>query len=406
MFDCQPIPHMKEMSVLCPYQHHMGRPSLPPRSFVDAGAVSAVTFLQPKTAGASARNPLARYLPRWKSTHQVASACFRRGRFSFPEQKGRATCHAQGSEGSKGQGVDRALQELTGRDVRRLPWPHGDRFHRAPAVPPRPRRHVRRGEEHPDQDRGQGCRPGGSSLAAGWTDRYRIHRGRRRVGSQSGAGRGEAVPHSGGQGSRHRAQGAGGRGCSGAGHHRYARCVCRQDRRDVAGSAGPDGVPVPGAAPAPGLRTGRARAPNGRDSLREGMNRRKNMAKLSVDEILDAIKELSVIEAADLSKKIEEEFGIQAAAPMAVAGVATGAGAAGAEEEAEEPTEFDVILQSAGDKKIQVIKEVRALTSLGLKEAKDLVDGSPKPVLERVPKEQAEAAKEKLEAAGAAVDVK
>src|SRR6266498_465019 len=103
------------------------------------------------------------------------------------------------------------------------------------------------------------------------------------------------------------------------------------------------------------------------------------MAKLSVDEILDAIKELSVIEAADLSKKIEEEFGIQAAAPMAVAGVATGAG--GAEEEAEEQTEFDVILQSAGDKKIQVIKEVRALTSLGLKEAKDLVDGAPKPVL-------------------------
>jgi large subunit ribosomal protein L7/L12 len=131
------------------------------------------------------------------------------------------------------------------------------------------------------------------------------------------------------------------------------------------------------------------------------------MAKLSVDEILEAIKELSVIEAADLSKKIEEEFGIQAAAPMAV-GVAAGgpAGAAGGEEEAEEKTEFDVILQSAGDKKIQVIKEVRALTNLGLKEAKDLVDGAPKPVLERVPKEQAEAAKEKLEAAGGAVEVK
>ena len=130
------------------------------------------------------------------------------------------------------------------------------------------------------------------------------------------------------------------------------------------------------------------------------------MAKLSVDEILDAIKELSVIEAADLSKKIEEEFGIQAAAPMAV-GVAAGpGGAVPAEEEAEEKTEFDVILQSAGDKKIQVIKEVRALTSLGLKEAKDLVDGAPKPVLERVPKEQAEAAKEKLEAAGAGVEVK
>ncbi len=130
------------------------------------------------------------------------------------------------------------------------------------------------------------------------------------------------------------------------------------------------------------------------------------MAKLSVDEILDAIKELSVIEAADLSKKIEEEFGIQAAAPMAVAGVAPGGGAAGAEEEAEEQTEFDVVLQAAGDKKIQVIKEVRALTNLGLKEAKDLVDGAPKPVLERVPKEQADAAREKLEAAGASVEVK
>src|SRR5919197_299249 len=104
------------------------------------------------------------------------------------------------------------------------------------------------------------------------------------------------------------------------------------------------------------------------------------MAKLSVDEILDAIKELSVIEAADLSKKIEEEV--------------------------EEQTEFDVILQAAGDKKIQVIKEVRALTNLGLKEAKDLVDGAPKPVLERVPKEQADEAKEKLETAGATVEVK
>ena len=128
------------------------------------------------------------------------------------------------------------------------------------------------------------------------------------------------------------------------------------------------------------------------------------MAKLSVDEILDAIKELSIIEAADLSKKIEEEFGIQAAAPMAVA--SSGGGAAAPAEEDEEQTEFDVILGAAGDKKIQVIKEVRALTSLGLKEAKDLVDGAPKPVLERVPKEQAEAAKEKLEAAGATVTVK
>ena len=129
------------------------------------------------------------------------------------------------------------------------------------------------------------------------------------------------------------------------------------------------------------------------------------MTKLSVDEILDAIKELSIIEAADLSKKIEEEFGIQAAAPMAV-GVAPGGGGAAPAEEAEEQTEFDVILGAAGDKKIQVIKEVRALTSLGLKEAKDLVDSAPKPVLERVPKEQADAAKEKLEAAGATVEVK
>jgi large subunit ribosomal protein L7/L12 len=129
------------------------------------------------------------------------------------------------------------------------------------------------------------------------------------------------------------------------------------------------------------------------------------MAKLSVDEILDAIKELSIIEAADLSKKIEEEFGIQAAAPMAV-GVAAGGGAAAPAEEVEEQTEFDVILANVGDKKIQVIKEVRALTNLGLKEAKDLVDGAPKPVLERVPKEQADAAREKLESAGATVEVK
>ena len=131
------------------------------------------------------------------------------------------------------------------------------------------------------------------------------------------------------------------------------------------------------------------------------------MGKLSVDEILDAIKELSIIEASDLAKKIEEEFGILAAAPMAM-GMMAGGGAGGGEaaEEVEEQTEFDVILGAAGDKKIQVIKEVRALTSLGLKEAKDLVDSAPKPVLERVPKEQAEAAKEKLEAAGATVTVK
>ena len=132
------------------------------------------------------------------------------------------------------------------------------------------------------------------------------------------------------------------------------------------------------------------------------------MAKLSVDEILDAIKELSIIEAAELSKKIEEEFGIQAAAPvMAGAVVSSGGGAtAGAAEEEEEQTEFDVILTSAGDKKIQVIKEVRSLTSLGLKEAKDLVDNAPKPVLEKASKEDAEKAKAQLEAAGATVELK
>ena len=130
------------------------------------------------------------------------------------------------------------------------------------------------------------------------------------------------------------------------------------------------------------------------------------MAKLSVDNILDAIKELSIIEAADLSKKIEEEFGIQASAPVAMGapGVAPGGGAPA--EEAEEQTEFDVILQAAGDKKIQVIKEVRTLTSLGLKEAKDLVDGAPKPVLEHVNKEAAVKAKAALEGAGATVTVR
>ncbi|HXF56456.1 MAG TPA: 50S ribosomal protein L7/L12 [Actinomycetota bacterium] len=132
------------------------------------------------------------------------------------------------------------------------------------------------------------------------------------------------------------------------------------------------------------------------------------MAKMTVDEILEAIKGLSVLEAAELSKKVEEAFGIQAAAPVVVgAGPAAAPGApAEAAEEVEEKTEFDVILASAGDKKIQVIKEVRALTNLGLKEAKDLVDSAPKPVLERVPKEQAEAAKQKLEAAGATVEIK
>ena len=130
------------------------------------------------------------------------------------------------------------------------------------------------------------------------------------------------------------------------------------------------------------------------------------MAKLSVDDILDAIKELSIIEAADLSKKIEEEFGIQAAAPMAVAGAPGGGGAAATEEEAEEKTEFDVILASAGDKKIQVIKEVRGLTNLGLKEAKDLVDNAPSPVKEGVNKDEAENIRKKFEEVGAKVEIK
>jgi large subunit ribosomal protein L7/L12 len=132
------------------------------------------------------------------------------------------------------------------------------------------------------------------------------------------------------------------------------------------------------------------------------------MAKLSTDELLDAFKEMTLLELSEFVKKFEETFEVTAAAPVAVA--AAGAPAAGGGGEAaaaaEEQDEFDVVLEAAGDKKIQVIKEVRALTNLGLKEAKDLVDGAPKPVLEKVAKEAADAAKEKLEAAGATVTVK
>jgi large subunit ribosomal protein L7/L12 len=129
--------------------------------------------------------------------------------------------------------------------------------------------------------------------------------------------------------------------------------------------------------------------------------------KMTADELLDQFKDMTLLELNEFVKKFEETFDVQAAAPMAMAAMpAAGAPGAGAAEEAEEKTEFDVVLGAAGDKKIQVIKEVRALTNLGLKEAKDLVDNAPKPVLERVPKEQADAAKEKLEAAGASVDVK
>ena len=131
------------------------------------------------------------------------------------------------------------------------------------------------------------------------------------------------------------------------------------------------------------------------------------MAKLSNDDLLDAFKEMTLLELSDFVKQFEETFGVSAAAPVAVAAgpAAAGTGAAEAVEE-EEKTEFDVVLTAAGDKKIQVIKEVRALTSLGLKEAKDLVDSAPKPVLERVPREQADKAKEQLEAAGASVELK
>jgi large subunit ribosomal protein L7/L12 len=129
------------------------------------------------------------------------------------------------------------------------------------------------------------------------------------------------------------------------------------------------------------------------------------MAKLSSGELLDAFKEMTLIELSDFVKQFEEEFDVTAAAPVAVA--APGAAGAGAEEvPEEEQTSFDVVLTSAGDKKIQVIKEVRALTSLGLREAKDLVDNAPNAVLEGVDREAAEAAKETLEGVGASVDIK
>ena len=136
------------------------------------------------------------------------------------------------------------------------------------------------------------------------------------------------------------------------------------------------------------------------------------MAKMSTDELLDAFKDMTLIELSEFVKQFEDTFGVTAAAPVAVAaapGAGGGAGAAGGgavAEAAEEQDEFDVILEAAGDKKIQVIKEVRALTSLGLKEAKDLVDGTPKPVLEKVNKEAADKAKAALEGAGATVTVK
>jgi large subunit ribosomal protein L7/L12 len=129
------------------------------------------------------------------------------------------------------------------------------------------------------------------------------------------------------------------------------------------------------------------------------------MATLTNDEIIEALKEKSLMEISELVKQFEETFGVSAAAPVAVAAPGGGGGAA-ADAASAEQEEFDVVLDAAGDKKIQVIKVVRELTSLGLKEAKDLVDAAPKPVLEKAPKEAADKAKEALEGAGASVTVK
>ena len=129
------------------------------------------------------------------------------------------------------------------------------------------------------------------------------------------------------------------------------------------------------------------------------------MAKLSTDELLDAFKEMTLLELSEFVKQFEDTFDVTAAAPVAAAAPAAAAGGDAADA-AEEKTEFDVVLESAGDKKINVIKEVRALTSLGLKEAKELVESAPKPILEKVNKEAADKAKEALEGAGATVSVK
>jgi large subunit ribosomal protein L7/L12 len=128
------------------------------------------------------------------------------------------------------------------------------------------------------------------------------------------------------------------------------------------------------------------------------------MAKLSADDVLDAVAEWNLLELSDFIKKFEEKFGVTAAAPVMMAGGGGGAAPAAAEEE--EKTEFDVILAAAGDKKINVIKEVRAITNLGLKEAKDLVEGAPQPVREKVTKEEADKIKKQLEEAGAKVEIK
>ena len=130
------------------------------------------------------------------------------------------------------------------------------------------------------------------------------------------------------------------------------------------------------------------------------------MAKLTTDELLDAFKEMTLLELSEFVKQFEDTFGVTAAAPVAVSAAPAAGGGGDAAEAAEEQDEFDVVLEAAGEKKINVIKEVRTLTSLGLKEAKELVEAAPKPVLEKVTKEAADKAKEALEGAGASVTVK
>jgi large subunit ribosomal protein L7/L12 len=134
------------------------------------------------------------------------------------------------------------------------------------------------------------------------------------------------------------------------------------------------------------------------------LKKEKGMAELTRDDVKNYIKNMSVLELSEFVKELEEEFGVTAAAPMVAGVVAAGGGAEAAPQE--EKTEFDVILTSFGEKKIQVIKVVRELTGLGLKEAKDLVEGVPKPVKEGIPKEEVETAKKKLEEAGGTVEVK
>ena len=167
-------------------------------------------------------------------------------------------------------------------------------------------------------------------------------------------------------------------------------------------------APNPRLTPRRPLRTPRANRPN--NHVNEVRNEEEKgitmAATLTKEQILDGIAELSVIELSELLKEFEEKFGVTAAAPAAVAAPAAAGGGGADAPAAEEKSDYDVILTAGGDKKIQVIKEVRALTSLGLKEAKDLVDGAPKPVLEKVSKADADKAKASLEAAGATVEVK